>query len=236
MASVLCWSWMCAPLLVFGLVEPSWALTPLLFPCMILQGPSPSPILSSTWERAGAELGPGGVTWETTPAQHLPNPEKLLPHDRARQPCCWGGLWEVCEEMANQSRCLGCGNPAQLGARVWTRLFLPLPAPSGSFPSPNKVFVKMLGMAELSSGWGCAGGPATVTVPGVTAFAEGGVPLSVTIPTWVQGQLELPALLPVGWGKVTQPPPGTLEVRIVLVCAIHLHGDLNVAFQYLNGL
>lgn len=86
---------------------------------------------------------------------------------------------------------------------------------------------------------------------GVRAFAEGGVPAlslcfkshfhqAVTTPTWVQWQLELPALLPVGWGKVTQPPPGTLGFRIVLMFAIgfqkKLHGDLDVAFQYLNGL
>lgn len=42
--------------------------------------------------------------------------------------------------MSNQSRCLGCGNPSQLGARVWSQLFLPLPAPPGLIPFPKEGF------------------------------------------------------------------------------------------------
>lgn len=125
--------------------------------------------------------------------------------------------------MSNQSRCLGCGNPSQLGARVWSRLFLPLPAPSGLIPFSKQGFCEDA-PAEC---WGwlssAMGGDVVVALPlslrpvlssqGVTAFAEGGVPAlslcfvspfhkAVTTPTWVQCQLELPALLPAGWGKV----------------------------------
>lgn len=96
-------------------------------------------------------------------------------------------------------------------------------------------------MAELSCGWGCAGGPATVTVTGVTAFAEGGVPaLSLCFicdhPPVGTRTAGAACSAPCGLGEGDTATPGTLEVRIVLVCAIHLHGDLSVAFQYLNGL
>lgn len=109
--------------------------------------------------------------------------------------------------MSNQSRCLGCGNPSQLGARVWSRLFLPLPAPSGLIPFSKQGFCEDA-PAEC---WGwlssAMGGDVVVALPlslrpvlssqGVTAFAEGGVPApslcfaspfhkAVTTPTWVQ--------------------------------------------------
>lgn len=105
--------------------------------------------------------------------------------------------------MSNQSCCPGCGNPSQLWARVWSRLFLPLPAPSGLVPFSKQ------GFCEDAERWGwlssALGGDVGVALPlslvlssqGVVAFAEGGGPAlslcflshshqAVTTPTWGQ--------------------------------------------------
>lgn len=89
----------------------------------------------------------------------------------------------MCEEMSNQSHCLGCGNLSQLGARVWTQLFLPLPAPSGLIPFPKQGFCE--DAPAESWGWlsSAVGGDVVVALSlclvlsshGVTAVAGGGV-------------------------------------------------------------
>uniref|UniRef100_A0A8U7N5Z5 Sodium/mannose cotransporter SLC5A10 n=1 Tax=Corvus moneduloides TaxID=1196302 RepID=A0A8U7N5Z5_CORMO len=106
--------------------------------------------------RAGgrAELGRGGLTWEITPAQHLPNPKQLLPHDGARQLCCWGRVAGRCVrrcQIRAAVSAVGTRHSSGPGCGVGSScLFLPLLA---SFPSPNKVFVKM---PQLSAGDGLA--------------------------------------------------------------------------------
>lgn len=149
------------PSWVLGWWRPPGQLTPLLFLCMILHGPSPSPSadpqlrVGVSWGRAGggrAELGPGGLRWEPRPAQHLPNPQRQLPHDRARQPCCWGrGAGRCVRRCQIRAAVLAVGTRPSSGPGCGVSsscLFLPLLA---SFPSPKEVFVKM---PQLSAGHG----------------------------------------------------------------------------------
>lgn len=121
---------------------------PLHDPAKPLSITNPQLRVGMCWSRAGTRRGDMG----TAPAQHLPNPEKLLPHDRARQPCCWGRAAGRCVrrcQIRAAALAVGTRHSSGPGCGVSSScLFLPLLA---SFPSPNKVFVKM---PQLSAGDG----------------------------------------------------------------------------------